>query len=203
MSEDLFKKLEENTPYSEKHRFSAPIMERIGFLYANGNSNDEIWMIVSQEFNDVVGFPITFEMVRTVVSKNQEYFKRKRKEMGEIFQKDIECHAVGLLEKTKKKEEKMVTVFADKMDEALDQLGSLDLSEQDDKGNYKNTSRAFTLVEFVDKLQTKISKITGSDAMREVAVFRAKLEAKNESDSGGSMGLPPMRDANAGMPSIN
>lgn len=201
---DLIDNLEANSPYSEKHRFSAPIMERIGFLYSNGMTNEEIYLAISQEFSDVVSFPITYEMVRTVVSKNQEFFKKRRKDMGELYKKEIDAHAIQLFGSTKEKEEKMVIVFGDKLDEALDQLSQLDLGEQDDKGNFKNTSRAFTLVEFADKIQTKMAKIVGSDAYRELAVLRKKLELQSEFKEGvGTMGLPPMREAGSNLPKVN
>lgn len=194
---ELHDNLETNNPYSEQWRFSAPIMERIGFLFGNGMTNDEIFMTVSQEFSDTLAYPITKESVRTIITKNKPFFLERRKQMGEMHLAAIQGHALSLFEATHVREHKMVEVFNRKMDELLISLASLDLDEKDDKGNFTNTNRAFVIIEMIDKLQTKCAQITGANAMREVAIYKLKLEAQAANKDGG-FGLPNMRDANPG-----
>ena len=74
---------------------------------------------------------------------------------------------------------------------ALDEMNALDLGERDpDTNAYVNTSRIFMLIELVNKLQEKIAKIVGTDALREVEVFRQKMEAKMRSEENANNLLP-------------
>jgi hypothetical protein len=77
----------------------------------------------------------------------------------------------------------MVSVYVNKLRQALNQLADLDLDERDDEGNYKNTSRIFVLIEMAEKFQGKIAKIVGTDALREIEVFKQKAEAKAKADA--------------------
>lgn len=161
-------------------RVSVPAFERMKQLYAFGNTNAQISEILQSEFHDIDFNQMTVTMVKTIIVENQDEFNKARAAMGDKCREEIQQQVAMLFKATRDVECVMVDVYVEKMESALAQLRELDLDELDEEGNYRNTSRIFVLIELIDKIQTKIAKIVGTDALREVEVFRQKEAARRE-----------------------
>lgn len=172
-------------------RMCTPAYERLKHLHALGHSYAEMCECLNQEFADVAYTPITLRMVRMLYEENREDFEKTRMELGLKCREEIQNQVAILFNRTENVECEMVDVYVLKMKSALAQLRDLDLDERDDSGNYKNTSRIFVLIEMVDKLQSKVSKIVGTDALREIEIFRQKAAARAEAENNKANLLPP------------
>lgn len=179
-----------NDHYGKKN-ISVPAYERMMQLNAMGHKPDQINFILNQELADIDFNTYTTHDITVIIKDNKEEFERFRKDMGLKCREKVQDQIARLFEVVKDEEHEMVEVFAGKMKEALLSLRNLDLNELDDDGNYKNTSRIFVLTEMVIKLQSSVSKIVGTDALREVEIFRAKARAKQESENEKTNGLLP------------
>lgn len=164
-------------------RVCIPAFERIKHLYALGYSNGAITQTIVDEFQDIEPSPITQENVRRVITNNKEDFENYRIELAESCRKSYKTHTIALFEITQKNELRVVEVYNDKITEALNELATLSLGEQDDKQNYLNTSRIFVLMEFIEKFHKKASEFIGTQAMREVEIYRQKMAIKVSGDT--------------------
>jgi len=176
-----------NTGIMNSMRVCVPAYERMKELFALGYTNVQIVEALSHEFHDIDLNPLSQGSVRTIIELNQREFQIARMELGLKCREEIQRQTAILFRATEDVELEMVSVYVRKLREALKSMGDLDLSEIDEDGNYKNTSRMFVLIEMSEKLQSKIAKIVGTDALREIEVFRQKAEAKSkvEASSGG------------------
>ena len=173
-------------------RVCVPAYERIKQLYAFGHTNVQIMSIIEEEFSDIDYNQLSLDGIRKLIENNKAEFDEARFDWGMQCRQEIQRQIAILFNKTQDKECLMVEVYVEKMHKALEELRDLDISEIDDDGNFKNTSRVFVLIELVDKFQSKISKIVGTDALREIEAYRMKMEAKvNAEQNKGSL-LPPM-----------
>ena len=171
--------------------FSIPAFERIMQLYAFGHTMDQIAEIINQEFSDIDYNNYTPSLINSIINENSEECEKFKMNVGIKCRNEVQDQVARLFSIVKDEEESMVEVFAGKMQQALQSLRELDLNELDEDGNYKNTSRIFVLTEMVIKLQSSVSKIVGTDALREIEVFRAKARAKQEEENSRSNGLLP------------
>lgn len=172
-------------------RVSVPAYERMLQLYAFGHSNAQICEMLQQEFNDIDYNPMTPRTIRKVIEINQTEFQIARMNLGMKCRDEIQNQIATLFRATEDVECLMVSVYVNKLRDALNNLASLDMEEQDEDGNYKNTSRIFVLLEMAEKLQSKIAKIVGTDALREIEAYRQKMEAKATAEKAGGSLLPP------------
>jgi len=177
---------------SSTFRVCTPAYERMKHLYALGHTAAQISEILHQEFMDIDYNPCTPAMVRKVIEQNMNQFEQSRMELGILCRKEIEKQTQLLFNKVQSEELDHVDVFVIKWKEARDELRTLDLSEIDEDGNFKNTSRIFVLIELCDKLQSRVSKIVGTDALREIEIFRQKAAAKAEAEQNKGNLLPPL-----------
>ncbi len=173
-------------------RVSVPAYERMKQLYAYGYTNAQISEMLQQEFSDIDYNPITATSVKKIIQLNIQEMERSRMELGLRCREEIQKQTALLFQATQDVELTMVQVYVHKLRQALDEMKDLDLGELDDNGNFKNTSRMFVLLEFCEKFQSKIAKVCGTDALREIEVFRQKAQAKAEFEQKGS-GLLPAR----------
>jgi len=187
---------------SNKMRCHVPAYERMMQLNALGHSVGQIVEILDQEFKDIDFNPYTVESVQKIMTENRAQFDEVKRNLGLKCREEIQEQTARLFAIVKDEEVLMVEVFANKMRQALTSLQDLDLNEKDDDGNYKNTSRVFVLTEMIIKLQSSIAKIVGTDALREVEVFRAKARAKRE-EEGDSTGLLPAHKAKGETVEVN
>lgn len=172
------------------NRICTPAYERMKYLYALGNNNTQIVEILSQEFTDIDYNPISPRTVKEIINKNKAEFERYRMELGRLCEEDSRRALAEMSRIVQNAEIDQVDVFSIQWKSARDELRTLDLSEIDDDGNFKNTSRIFVLIELCDKLQSKVAKIVGTDALREIEIFRQKAEAKMEIEKNGGGLLP-------------
>lgn len=170
---------------------SVPAFERIMQLNALGHSFDQIAEVINQEIADIDYNTYSAGTISKILRENAETFETFKMDMGLKCRAQVQDQVEKLFSMVKDEEESMVEVFAGKMKEALTSLRELDLNELDEDGNFKNTSRIFVLTEMVIKLQSSVSKIVGTDALREIEVFRAKARAKQEEENSRSNGLLP------------
>lgn len=168
---------------------STPTYERIKQLWILGNSPTAISIIINEELSDLEANTITPGVISQIIGSNLEDFHDTRGKIGLKCQDAIREQVSVMFNIVRQRESRLVTVFADKLEVVLNQLSELDIDEKDDDGSFKNTSRFFVLYEMADKLQSKISRITGSDALREIEVFKQKLELKTKIE--GKEGLIP------------
>ena len=171
-------------------RVSVPAYERMKQLYAYGHTNAQIAEILQQEFSDIDYNPLTVGAVKKLINMNQREMDSARMELGMRCREEIQKQTALLFCATQDVELTMVQVYVFKLQSVLDEMRNLDLTEVDENGNYKNTARMFVLLEFAEKLQSKIAKVCGTDALREIEAYRQKAQAKAEADQKGSQLLP-------------
>lgn len=172
-------------------RISVPAYERMKQLYAYGYTNAQIAEMLHQEFQDIDYNPFTGTTVKILIQQNIKEMERSRMELGLRCREEIQKQTALLFQATQDVELTMVQVYVHQLRKVLDEMRDLDLSEIDpETGNYKNTSRMFVLLEFAEKFQSKIAKVCGTDALREIEAFRSKAQAKAETESKGSGLLP-------------
>lgn len=157
---------------------SIPTYERIKQLWALGHSNSTISAIISHEMGDIETGEVKPGDINRLVALNRDDFENTRAKLGLYCQDAIRKHVAVVFNQVQGVEQRMVVIYAEKLDKVLSQLAELDLDEKDEDGNFCNTSRFFILYEMADKLQGKISKIVGTDALREVEAYKMKLSAK-------------------------
>jgi hypothetical protein len=172
------------------NRICTPAYERMKYLYALGNNNTQIVEILSQEFSDIDYNPISARVVKEIINQNKPEFERYRMEIGMLCEEDAKRALASMYRIVQDAEIDQVDVFTYQWKTARDELRTLDLSEVDDDGNFKNTSRIFVLIELCDKLQSKVAKIVGTDAIREIEIFRQKAAAKAEMEQNKGNLLP-------------
>ena len=177
---------------SSTFRVCTPAYERMKHLYALGHNAAEISEILHQEFMDIDYNPCTPAMVKRIILDNKNNFEQFRMELGLLCREEIQKQTARLFDKVQNEELDHVDVFVIKWKEARDELRTLDLSEMDEDGNFKNTSRIFVLIELCDKLQSRVAKIVGTDAIREVEIYRQKAAAKAEAEQNKGNLLPPL-----------
>lgn len=174
-----------------------PAYERAKHLYTLGKTFPQIADVLNQEMGDIDLTHHTTESVSRMIRDNQQEFDEYKYELGAMCREEIQMQTKRLFNVVQNKEFDMVDVFSEKMGEALEELRDLDLDEQDELGNYKNTSRVFVLTEMIIKLQSSVSKIVGTDALREVEIFRQKANAKQEAEANSKANLLPAHPKNS------
>jgi len=175
----------------EGARLSVPAYERMKQLHAYGWTDSQILETLHQEFQDIDHNPINKRTLEKIYTDNKEEFKRARMELGLKCREDIQRQTALLLKETQNTELLLVQTYNRQLRSVLEEMAEINLQEKDEEtGNYKSTSRMFVLLEFSDKLVTKMGAITGSAALREIEIFRAKAEAKRDAEQKGS-GLIP------------
>ena len=171
-------------------RVGVPAYERMKQLYAMGYTANQITEMLRSEFEDIDYNPISVTSVTKLIKSNVREFEVARMELGMQCREEIQRQTALLFRATEDVELTMVQVYVQKLNQVLEEMRDLDLAELDENGNFKNTSRIFVLLEFAEKFQSKIAKIVGTDALREVEVFRQKAEAKRQAEEKGT-GLIP------------
>jgi len=171
-------------------RVCVPAYERMKQLYAYGHTNAQIVEILSQEFKDIDYNPINAYGVKMLIADNSREFENARMELGLKCREEIQHQVALLYRATEDVECVMVKVFVDKMFVALDELADLDMAEKNDDGNFVNTSRMFVLIELATRMQKTVAKIVGTDALREIEIFRKKAQAKMDAESQGGSLIP-------------
>lgn len=161
-----------------KARINVPVFERICYLYSMGFANTDMVDILNTEYEDLIESPITLGKLELIISEHKAQLDIYSKEMGLSFREEIQGHIKVLYEKTCIKEKDIVEIYLDKIGQYLDELKTLDPAEEDEDGNFVNTSRIFVLHELIDKFHKSASKITGTEALRDIEIFRMKEEAK-------------------------
>lgn len=171
-------------------RVCVPAYERMMQLYAFGHTSAQISEILQQEFADIDYNPMSASAIKKTIEMNQSEFQIARMNLGLKCRDKIQEQIAILFNATEDVELTMVSVYVNKLRDVLNQLADTDIGEQDDDGNYTQTSRFFVLLEMAEKLQGKVAKIVGTDALREIEVFRKKAEAKQQAESDKGSLLP-------------
>src|SRR6478752_9948082 len=167
---------------SEK-RVCVPSFERMKQLYSYGYTNTEIAEILNQEFSDIEFDSYTPKRIKETIQYNlEEFIEFKTKLTGKCIEQ-VQTQVSMMFEATKDVELTMVRVYVKKLQDCMESLDALDLDEMTDDGSYKNTARIFVLIEMAEKLQGKIAKIVGTDALREIEIYKAKAAIKAEADN--------------------
>jgi len=152
-------------------------------LYSYGYTNTEIAEILNQEFSDIEFDSYTPKRIKETIQYNlEEFIEFKTKLTGKCIEQ-VQTQVSMMFEATKDVELTMVRVYVKKLQDCMESLDALDLDEMTDDGSYKNTARIFVLIEMAEKLQGKIAKIVGTDALREIEIYKAKAAIKAEADN--------------------
>lgn len=171
-------------------RCSVPAYERIKQLYALGYSDTQISNAARGEFDDIDPNELTPSVITSIRSSNSEDFDKSRMNLGLACRDKIQEHQKFLFVASQGAELRLVKVYVHKINSALAELDELDLQELTEEGGFKNTSRFFVLLEIVTKLQTTIAKLVGTDAMRDIEIYRQKMEAKLQAEKGSGVLIP-------------
>lgn len=174
--------------FSESNRrYPIPVLERVLEMCVMGHSQDDIFYAVKSEFEDILFSPISKSNIKTIISDNMEVVRTRRKRIAELCREQTEEDMLDLFNICRPSEELMVKTYNNKLVEAMDELGSLSLSEKDDDGNFKNTQRIMNLMAMAEKFHATISKVSGLDAVREVEIFRQKSNISSAAKNGSGL----------------
>lgn len=168
------------------NRICAPSYERLKQLYAFGYTNSQMTKIINSEFHDIDFSGFSSKDITDIISNNSADFKSTREELGTLCREEIQDQVRSLYLPSRRIENTMIEIYIDKLESVLESLRKLDLDEIDDNGNFKNTSRTFVLLEIAEKYQIKIAKVAGTDALREIEIFREKAKVKREEEAKGT-----------------
>jgi hypothetical protein len=168
-------------------RACVPAYERVKHLYALGYSNGQIAQTIADEFQDLEASEISHAWVREIIKNNREAFDKYRMELSSICANQQKTHTINMFNLTQSRELRVVEIYNAKISDALDELQDLSLNEQDEKGNFKNTNRIFILMELIEKFHKKCSEFIGTAAMREIEIYRQKMEIKSKSEKVGGL----------------
>lgn len=160
--------------------YTIPTMERAAALYALGFEVKIIAEILEGEFGDYEQYPITEKNIKEFLRRNRTNLKEMRQELTVDCRKEIAQQFQHFFNVTKNTETKMVDVYLEKMNDLLEELKELDLQEEDDLGNKKNTQRLMILMATIERLHGMIAKITGTNALRDVEIHRMKKMIEKE-----------------------
>lgn len=171
-------------------RMCVPAFVRLTQLYAFGHTNAQIAEILASEFEDIDMNALSAASVKVVIDDNRPELEKARLHLANECQDELRRQVAYLFNTVQQKENKLVDVYVGKLDAVLDELRDIDFSEQDDMGNYVNTSRIFVLLEMSQKIQAQISKLVGTDALREIEAYRQKMEIKSHADNKKGLLIP-------------
>lgn len=146
-----------------------------------GFSQAETRTIVNRELEDYLTTgELTSVEIANFVSKNESYINEYKQQYLERCGMMMISAQEAAFNKTHTLETKMADSYASKMDDWLNELNSLDITEQDEDGNYVNTSRFFVVHEAITKLHKTLEKLSGTGSMRELSVLSQKMQLEIE-----------------------
>lgn len=172
-------------------RVCIPVFERIKHLYALGYSTGSIAAQMDVEYSDVDVSIMDKAAIKRIIEFNRAEFDHYRLKIADACMNSNFEHTVTLYNITQHEEQAIVSEYNRKVAEALSELSDLSLCEQDEKGNFKNTARIFVLMELIEKFHKKCSDIIGTQAMRDLEIYRQKMELKDANTKKGGL-LPSM-----------
>lgn len=168
--------------------FSIPVEERINYYFTLGYKAEDIAEIVSAEYQEFELNPITVDSVKYYYRRNKTMISEvQNKYLLNCREKLAEDLKVGftLAQKT---ENAMVRSFSKKIEELVEQLDQLDITEKDpDTGYFKNMGQYGTLVLAINETHKTLEKISGTAAAREVMVYMKKAYVKEEAARGAGL----------------
>jgi hypothetical protein len=178
-------------------RICIPARERIKYLACFGYTHGQITDIINTEYADLQPSPISGRTIKGMLVTMTDEIEEQRKELALHCREELKIHLEALFRKTQQAEHVLVDVYERKMREATTSLDALDLEEKDDDDNYVNTGRVFVLLELIDKFHIKMAKLVGTEAMRDIEVFRQKADIQAAAKDKGD-GLLPAIDVGSG-----
>lgn len=87
-------------------------------------------------------------------------------------------------------ENKLLKVYLEKANEALDALHGLDLTKRDEDGNYINRGQYITLMSIVKEQHAMIEKLSQTAAAREYSLFVKKAAIKIQLEKPEGLEIP-------------
>jgi hypothetical protein len=166
-------------------RTNVPAGERIKQLYIYGYDTVLITQIVNNEFEDLMATPFNQKMVEQVLRHNREELDALKEEYKLDCRGYLKSNHEEIFTRAANVEMKMVHVYETKLQGILDALMNLDVELQDEDGNYINTYRTNVLIELATKYQNMIGKLSGTDQLRDVEMFRKKVVIKKKVEGEG------------------
>lgn len=170
-----------------------PVQERMMYLWAVGYPFSDIAAMLNDEFRDIVMTSVTPNQVRKAYENNMEAFEKARNEITMQCREELQVQVAHMFHRTSAVEIKTVDVFVKKLNSILTQLEDLDTS---DIGEKEVRAKFFSLLEAAERIQSRIAKIAGTDAFRDIEVYRQKMQLALEAKGNEKQGaLPALRDA--------
>jgi len=170
-----------------------PVQERMMYLWAVGYPFSDIAAILNDEFKDCVMTSVTPHQVRKAYENNMEEFEKTKSELTIRCREELQAQVENMFHRTSAVELKTVDVFVKKLNSILTQLEDMDVS---DLGEKEVRTKFFSLLEAAERIQSRIAKIAGTDAFRDIEVYRQKMQLALEAKSNDKPGaLPALRDA--------
>jgi hypothetical protein len=168
-----------------------PVQERVKYLYAVGYNENDIAMMINEEFKDITITEIGAGAIKTMIRDNKTEFDEAKLTFTENCRAELKQQVSQMFHKTSAVELRTVDVFVKKLDAVLDQLEDLDISDPENKGRF------FSLLEAAERLQSRMATIAGTNAFRDIEIYRQKLQIKIEAAAQEKPPghLPAMRDA--------
>jgi hypothetical protein len=162
--------------YRSNAQVSAPAWARIQQLYAFGKGDVEIHEIISQEFQDFEANPISLISLRKMIAERRPELEAGREALAAACGEEVLQQGKELFAMLHKAENRSVTRLIKKMDNLVDQIELCDLTVLNDKGQPANLGVYAALLKMLGETQLLCAKIAGTDAVREIEIYRQKKQ---------------------------
>lgn len=161
---------------------SAPLQKRVEQLYTYGYNAEAITNMVVQEFQDIEAFPISHELIKMMIDKNQSALEEARTEYLKDLSSSLIADMRVLLEKGAESDNKIVGQMLKKEDEVLTAMDALDITVIEE-GKAQELMLFLSYLEALERINKLKAKLTGMDAWREFEIFKRKEELKSKLSS--------------------
>lgn len=154
--------------------FTIPFCERAKSLYAFGYANKDIAIVLKNEFDDLEFRTIDHNIIRQLIGQNVKEFNAAKEGFELAVKAEAEAWMKHIFMMAQSSEQRIAQTYAEKIVQLCERLAGIDLSDVD----AYSPSEIDLILSHIEKLQGLLGKIAGTEATRDVAVFKSKTEIK-------------------------
>jgi hypothetical protein len=158
--------------------FSIPVEERIRHYYVLGFKSEDIAKCVSNEYQTFELVPIDIDSIRKYIRKNRKSLMSAREEYAMKIREENSLQLQENFLTAQSVEIRMVKTYAKKIEELVEELDSLDISERNADGYFVNMGQYATLVTSINVTHSTLAKLSGTESARSVMEHMRKAYAK-------------------------
>ena len=116
---------------------------------------------------------LTSFLIRQLIGKNVKEFNLARDHYTNAVKAEAEAWMLHIFQSAQQSEERVVRSYVDKINQLCDKLDGIDPSDDD-----YSPQEVDLILSHISKLQELVAKIAGTEATRDVSIFKSKTEIK-------------------------